>query len=146
MQMWSLRLALFLLLAFLLLYAVNSEVEHWCDDEFSRCKSRWGKFMHNLTEQQFLIPEAHRQPLVSMKEFYAVPDRGLTDLMLRTRLTYRAQNHLGTVMRDGFHIDLPEDTMWRGGVLVSGPDVRQQMTEAKHVPGSVASSPSPSVR
>lgn len=143
MLLWGLRLVLVGLMLFVVFYALNSEVEGWCHDEYSRAKTQWDRIVYNLTDESYTIPEAQRQPALSMKEFYAVPDRGLMDLMMRTRLTFKSQNHIGTVMRDGFHIDLPENTMWRGGVLVSGEDVRRQMELARQPAHPPAPPPPP---
>lgn len=139
-MLWLLRVCLLLLLLGVVLYTVNTEVENWCHDEFSRCKSRWDKVRYNLADENYTVPEAQRQPTLSMAAFYAVPDRGLTDSMLRTRLTFKTQPHVGTVLRDGFHVDLPENAMWRGGVLVLGEEVRQQRLRAQQ-PAAVVSPP-----
>lgn len=132
-RLWVLRVFLVLLMVGVVLYALNQEVDGWggCD--------RW-----TATWDDYTLPAAQRQPALSMKEFYAVEDRGLLDMMMKTRLTFKAQNHLGTVLRDGFHIDLPENTMWRGGKLVRGEEVRQQMELARrplHQPPAPTTSP-----
>lgn len=137
--MWAWRVVLLCLLAFVVVYTLNSELESWCHDEYSRYMSKWRKFWHNLSDHSYEIPVSQRQPTLSMKDFYAVPDRGLMDLMMRTRLTFKNQHFLGTVFRDGFHIDLPEDTMWRGGVLVSGPEVQKLRAQALQPPAPVPS-------
>ena len=123
LMLWYLRLFLIFLILFVALFALNSEVSNWCSDQYHQV---W-----DIHDKSYVIPESQRQPGMSMKKFYANEDRGLMDMMMRTRLLFKRQNHIGTVMKDGFHADLPEGTTWRGGKIVTGDDVKQQMEMAK---------------
>ena len=145
MVLWGLRIFLLLLILFVVVYTVSSEMDSWCshsdfDSHGGSSRNMWD----TIKDQNYTIEESKRQPQLSMKEFYQVEDRGLTDMMMRTRLTFKRQNHIGTVMRDGFHADLPEGTMWMNGKLVMGEDVRQQMELSKQ-PMPMLPHPTPSV-
>lgn len=142
-MLWALRMVLVLLMLVVVVYAVTQEMDSWCRDEYSHSKGPWDRVVSNWHDDSYTVPEAQREPALSMKEFYAVEDRGLLDWMMKTRLTFQAQNHMGTVLRDGFHVDLPVDTMWRGGVLVRGEAVRQQMLLAQRPPQHQPPSSSP---
>ena len=120
-----LRILLIGLIAFLFLYLVNEEVELWCNDTCSRYTSKYDRVIHNLSDSGFVIPEEARKPKQSMKEYYADHKDILTNLLMGTRLKYQEQYHTGTVLRDGFNADLPENAMWKNGVVVIGEDIRE---------------------
>jgi hypothetical protein len=84
----------------------------------------------------YQIQIQHRMPTISFKEYIQLEDRGLTDMMIRTRLTFKNQPYIGTVLRDGFHVELPDNAMWKDGTIVVGDDVRNQIQLAKTQPAS----------
>lgn len=131
--MW-IRAFLVLLMAGALLYALNNEVEGWCNDSYARSKSKFDRIRDHITDDSYTVPLADRRPTVGVREFYADNDANLTATMLRTRLKFRDQHHVGSVMRDGFHADLPPDAMWKGGVIVVGDDIRRLVQLASIVP------------
>lgn len=124
------RVALLLLMVGAALYVLNEEVESWCTDTYDRYQSKYDRLVNNLTDTDFTIPELQRRPPVSMTEFYATRDQTLTNMMMATRLRFQQQNHMGTVMRDGFHADLPDNAVWRGGVIVMGENIRTEVQKA----------------
>lgn len=122
-------------------YALNDEVECWCNDSYSRYKSKYDKILHNMKDESYTIPLIDRQPLESMQDFYANHEQNLIAGMMRTRLKFKEQTHVGTVMRDGFNADLPPDAMWKGGVIVVGEDIRQLILKASAPPASLPPPP-----
>lgn len=79
------------------------------------------------------IPEHHRDPGVSIHEFNKIKQQASIDAMLKTRLTFKEQPYFGSVMRDGFHADLPENAMWKDGIVAVGPEIQSMVAKAKQV-------------
>jgi len=124
--MFFVRIFLILLILLFCLIILNEEVESWCNDSYSACKSKFEKIAHNLNDTSYNVPAEAQRPNMPMKEYYEKHDQITTELMMNTRLAFREQYHVGSVMKDGFNADLPENAMWKNGVIVLGEDVRQQ--------------------
>lgn len=72
----------------------------------------------------FKIPEQHRRPASSLSDFYTNHSKLVVEPYLTTRLKYKKQYHVPSVMVDGFHSYLPENAMWRNGIVEISDDVK----------------------
>lgn len=138
-----LRIFLVLLMLGVALYALNDEVECWCNDSYAKYKSKYDRILHHITDDGYTIPQADRQPTESMKDLESNQQSNLVAAMMRTRLKFKQQNHVGSVMKDGFNADLPENAMWKGGTIVVGEDIRQLVQKAIELANPPMSLPSP---
>lgn len=68
-------------------------------------------------ETNFIVPETARKPAVSIQEFYQKQDDLIWEMILKSRLEFKEQHFVGSVMKDGFHSDLPADCMWKNGKI-----------------------------
>lgn len=79
----------------------------------------------NIKEENYNINLKDRRPLERMKDFYQKQEQILKDHLINTRLQFKAQHFVGSVMRDGFHSDLPSNAMWQGHKVVMGKEIEQ---------------------
>jgi len=88
-------------------------------------------------EANFVVPESDRKPKISMSEFYQKQDDLIWEMILKSRLEFREQYFIGTVMKDGFHSDLPPDCMWKNGKIEKS-KVIENLRKAEAEKGTVA--------
>jgi len=92
-------------------------------------------------EANFVVPEADRKPKVSMLEFYKKQDDLIWEMILKSRLEFKEQHFVGTVMKDGYHADLPSDCMWKNGKVEKSREVQkiraEEAAKGAHNPGGM---------
>lgn len=82
-------------------------------------------YTSHLTENEYIIPDDRRNTDLSVQAYYETRDKIVLNEMLTTRQTFINQYHVGTLFKDGFRNDLPEDAMWKDGKICIGPQVRK---------------------
>ncbi len=73
-----------------------------------------------LVEDEFMIPADKRRADKSIQEYYDNRQAHVWGDLLATRQLFLSQYHVGTVMKDGFRADLPENAMWKNGKIEIG--------------------------
>lgn len=120
---WLLRIVLIAFLLVFFLYYMSDDVQIWC-------RERYGAF-ENLPDilpgYNLDIPAEKRHPDVSIREFYADREGRIRRELIETRMKFKAQPFVGSVMTDGFHSDLPLGTKWEGGTIVGGEKVKNEL-------------------
>ncbi len=123
----------------LIVYVASADVAAWCDDKRLQFEGLW----RNFRDMQYNVPEGHRRPQATVREWNRDREAKLTEFALATRRKYLKQYHVGSIRKDGFHADLPENAVYRGFKVVTGPEVKAQNRTAakagrvKNVPGQV---------
>jgi hypothetical protein len=98
----------------------------------------------NLRDLNYNVPIKDRRPLERMVDYYKNQEKIMMDLLVNTRMKFRQQHFIGTVMRDGFHSDLPDNAMWRGSKIEMGDNIAKMLVkEAEKGNTPVSVSPSP---
>jgi len=123
--LFLLRGFIIILIIFMILYAVNPEMECWCNERWETVQEKYTGISDAFKEKNFNVPETDRRPEQRMKDYYRRQDTHLFGQLLHTRNRYKTQHHLGSIMKDGFHADLPPDAMWRDGIVQIGEDIRE---------------------
>ena len=131
----SFRCLLFvMLLAFFIFIILFDESDENTGGWYSKMKhsSRhiFNSAFSQLKEHDYVIPVNQRRPLESVAEYYAKRDETLITMLVTTRGKFTKQHHLGTVMKDGFHTDLPNDAMWKDGKIEIGSEIQEQAESA----------------
>jgi hypothetical protein len=72
-----------------------------------------------------------RNPGLSIEEFYRTRTERRHKALIETRAMYPTQHHEGTLLTDGFHADLPPDSMWKDHTIVRGPEVQVLLQKMK---------------
>jgi hypothetical protein len=65
-----------------------------------------------LTEDKYMVPEKDRSPEQSIQEFYKNQEEIMHKYMLDTRSLYSTQYFVGSVVKGGFHVLMPENGQW----------------------------------
>jgi hypothetical protein len=123
--LFLLRGLIIVFIIFVILYAVNPEIECWCNERWETVQEKYGGISDALRDKNFNVPLGDRRPPERMKDYYRKQDTKLFGHVLKTRNKYKTQYHLGSVMKTGFHSDLPPDAMWRDGIVEIGEDIRE---------------------
>jgi len=124
-MVWTLRIFLVFFILIFLVYYMSDDVQIWCREKYGTFKN----LPDILPGYNIEIPPDKRQPNVSIKEFYKDRESRKRKELIETRLKFKAQPFVGSVMTDGFHADLPEGTKWKGGTIVGGQEVQQEMKQ-----------------
>lgn len=102
----------------------------------------------NMTERlkdiNYNVPVKDRRPVERMKDFYKKQEKILLDQLVNTRTKFKMQHFIGTVMRDGFHSDLPLNAMWRGSKVEIGDNIAKLIIKEAEKGNQPPPTPSPS--
>jgi hypothetical protein len=112
------------------LYLVNPNVEIWCGEQWEAAQAKYEELSKNLRDMNYNVPLAVRRSADSVKAHYERREEEMLQHLLGTRSKYKTQHHVGSVMQDGFHVDLPPDAMWQNHTIVRGIEI-QALSEAK---------------
>lgn len=123
--LFVLRGLVLVIIILVVLYAVNPEIECWCNERWEIVQERYSNMSNAMKDVDFDVPLNKRRPKESIKDFYRSQESVLFGQLFSTRGKYLTQHHVGTVMKDGFHTDLPDNAMWRNGMVVIGPEIAE---------------------
>lgn len=125
-----LRVFVVLIILLAVLYMVNPNVEIWCSECWESAQEKYEELTKNLRDTNYNIPLSARRSADSVKVYYQQREDEMLKHLLGTRSKYKTQHHVGSVMQDGFHVDLPYDAMWKNHIIVRGPEI-QKLSEIK---------------
>jgi len=120
------------LIVFLVVVILNENEYASCSSSvlpFSQVKSSsreyFQRLLSQIDENEFIIPENDRKPKEDIKEFYKNQDQKLFNQLITTRSKYVNQHHVGSVIKDGFNTNLPENYMWKNSKIETGKHVEK---------------------
>lgn len=107
----------FVLVVFLLwlFYSMNPSVECAINQRWQYVKDHFGRVSDFLQDRQFEVTLADRRPSLSYPEFMARRNKQAVDRFVRSRLTHKDRDVVGSVMTDGPNATLPANFEWRDG-------------------------------
>ncbi len=67
----------------------------------------------------YIVPLHARHPPVPFREFIKTQNETRAiDYALLSRIKFKEQQHFGSVMTDGNHVDLPDHAIWKNGQVI----------------------------
>ena len=131
----TLQAGMFVLLVIFFIFLICTDENYTTTGWFAQLRStsrrHFNAVVSQLHEDEYVIPPHHRKPELSVKEYYKQREEILFAQMMSTRNKYQQQYHIGTVMKDGFHTDLPDNAMWRNGKVEMSAEIAELRSKAE---------------
>ena len=121
------RGVLLVIIILLLMMHFVPSVDTWCSERIESMKDSYGTLSNYIKDEEYNIPEMYLRPDKRMLEFYRNHEEEVLSQMINTRKEYKNQHFVGSVLTDGFHASLPQNSKWVNGmVVIGGEDIRKE--------------------
>jgi hypothetical protein len=91
------------------------------------CNTSSGDIEKPIVKNVYIVPEEYLRPELSFKDFQKKRKELLTEYLLTTREKFKEQHNIGSVMTDGYHISMPENSMWKGNTIEMIEDIGKEV-------------------
>jgi hypothetical protein len=97
------------------------------------CNTSSGNIDKSILKNVYIVPEEFLRPEIPFKDFQKKRKELLTEYLLTTREKFKEQHNIGSVMTDGYHISMPENSMWKGGTIEISEEIGKEVEKIKSV-------------
>lgn len=124
--LFLLRGLILIIIILLLMMFFIPEVDAWVHGCWEGAQDRYQNISNFMKDSIYDIPIDQRRPSTSMIKFYENQDMHQLKNMIQNAKEFRGQTQAGSALSDGFHILLPKNAKWEGGLIKIGESVEQE--------------------